>query len=163
MERIAVFVGSFDPFTRGHLDIAKRALTLFDKLIIALGVNASKHCLFTEQSRIEIIHDALGEENRFEVRIFNGLTAQFCQAHKAKFLIRGLRSGSDFDYEKTIAQANAMLAPELETVFLMTRPEHAAISSTVVRDILLHGGDASQFLPPNINIAKYLPRTPQQL
>ena len=155
MERIAVFAGTFDPFTLGHQDIALRALALFDQVIIAIGVNSSKKTLFPLASREAIIRDSFPNQPRISVTTFEGLTVELCQQCGARFLVRGLRSGTDFDYESTIAQANHMVYPDIETVFLVTRKEHAPIASTVVRDLLLHGYDASAFLPTEIDIRNY--------
>lgn len=155
MERIALFAGTFDPFTIGHQDITMRALQLFDRVIIAIGLNEGKRTLFPLESRLAIARDAFPNEPRLEVGHYNGLTIDYCREKGAKYLIRGLRSGTDFDYERTIAQANAMVAPEIETVFLVTRKEHAPIASTVVRDLLLFDGDVSLFLPHGIDISKY--------
>lgn len=155
MNATAVFAGSFDPFTRGHEDIALRALDLFEHLVIGVGVNASKRTFFSLESRIAIIRDTFAKEPRIEVRAYNGLTTDFCNELGARFLLRGVRSATDFDYESAIAQANKMIAPRLETVFLLTRKEYLAISSTVVRDLLRHGGDVRAFLPQGIEIANY--------
>lgn len=155
MERIAVFAGTFDPFTLGHQDIALRALTLFDRLIIAIGVNSVKKTLFSLESREAIIRDSFPNMPQITIASFNGLTVDLCRQYEARFLIRGLRSGTDFDYERTIAQANNMVYPDIETVFLVTRKEHAPIASTVVRDLLIHGYDASAFLPAEIDIRNY--------
>ena len=120
MERIAVFAGTFDPFTLGHQDIALRALTLFDRLIIAIGVNSVKKTLFPLESREAIIRDSFPNMPQITIASFNGLTVDLCRQYGARFLIRGLRSGTDFDYERTIAQANNMVYPDIETVFLVT-------------------------------------------
>lgn len=155
MERTAVFAGTFDPFTLGHQDIALRALRIFDRLIIAIGSNSAKHALFPLESREAIIRDSFPNHSNIVVTSFSGLTVDLCRQYEAQFLIRGLRSGTDFDYERTIAQANHMIHPDIETVFLVTRKEHAPIASTVVRDLLIHGYDASAFLPHEIDIRQY--------
>lgn len=155
MERIAVFAGTFDPFTRGHQDITQRALGLFDRIIVAIGKHAGKQTLFPLESRRAIIHDTFLNEPRVEVADYDGLTIDFCRACGARFIIRGLRSGTDFDYERTIAQANSMVNPEIETIFFVTRQSHAPIASTVVRDLLLNNADASAFLPEGIDIKCY--------
>ncbi len=159
MERIAVFAGTFDPFTRGHQDITRRALGLFDKIIVAIGKHAGKKTLFPLESRRAIIMDTFADEPRVKVADYDGLTIDFCREQGAKFIIRGLRSGTDFDYERTIAQANSMVEPEIETIFFVTRQAHAPIASTVVRDLLIHHADASAFLPEGIDITRY-PCTP---
>lgn len=155
MEKVALFAGTFDPFTRGHQDIALRALNIFDRLIIAIGINEGKQALFPLESRLNIIRDTFPNEPRLTATHYRGLTIDFCRRVGARYLIRGLRSGTDFDYERTIAQANAMVAPEIETIFLVTRKEHAPIASTVVRDILVFNGDVSPFLPEGIDLNNY--------
>lgn len=155
MERVAVFAGTFDPFTRGHEDIARRALRLFDRVILAIGRHAGKQTLFPLESRMRIIQDVFANEPRVTVDFYDGLTIDFCKAVGAGYLIRGLRSGTDFDYERTIAQANSMVNPDVETLFFVTRQEHAPITSTVVRDILIHGGDTRPFLSEKIDLARY--------
>ena len=156
MEKIAVFAGTFDPFTRGHQDIAMRALALFDKIVVAIGKHAGKATLFSLERRRAIIRDTFSSEPRIEVADYDGLTIDFCRERGAHFIIRGLRSGTDFDYERTIAQANSMVNPSIETIFFVTRQTHAPIASTVVRDLLRYKVDASAFLPEGIDITKYL-------
>ena len=157
MPRIAVFAGTFDPFTLGHQDIALRGLALYDKLVIAIGLNALKRPFFSTESRLAMIRDAFPNDPRVEVTAFDGLTTDLCHRLGAAFLLRGLRSATDFDYERTIAQANTMIAPDVETVFLMSRPEHGAITSTVVRDLLAHGHEVGAFLPAGVDVTRYLP------
>lgn len=147
MDRIAVFPGSFDPFTVGHMDIVQRALPLFDKIIIALGVNSAKSSLFPLEDRKKYISGIFQHEPKIEIDHFEGLTAHYCVKLGAQYLIRGLRNASDFDYEKTISQLNFILGHKLETVFLISMPEYSHISSTIVREIIKGGGDASPFLP----------------
>lgn len=146
-KRAAVFPGSFDPFTTGHLDIVHRALPLFDEVVIAIGVNSSKKSLFTLDSRKAFIASLFQHEPKIRIDHFNGLTANYCRVIGAEYLIRGLRNASDFDYEKTISQLNYTLGNRLETVFLISLPEYSHISSTIVREIIKGGGDASHFLP----------------
>jgi pantetheine-phosphate adenylyltransferase len=148
MMRIAVFAGSFDPVTVGHADIVARACKLFDKVIVAIGVNTSKKTLFTLEQRKDWLRKCLAKMP-VEVDSFEGLTVDFCRRVGATYLVRGLRGTPDFEYEKTIAQLNAALAG-IETVFLATRPEHSHISSTIVREILINKGDASAFLPKEV-------------
>jgi len=150
--RIAIFPGSFDPFTIGHYDIVERALPLFDKIIIAIGFNSDKEGFFKLNDKIDWIKTAFKEEDRVEVLSYEGLTVDFCYKVGAKFILRGLRTSSDFEYERAIAQMNKKLHPDLESVFLLTAPEYTPISSTIVRDIIRHGGDASEFLPKGIII-----------
>ncbi|MBX7094999.1 MAG: pantetheine-phosphate adenylyltransferase [Flavobacteriales bacterium] len=153
MERIAVFPGSFDPITKGHESIIRRALPLFDKIIIAIGVNSSKSTMFTLQQREEWISSIFAGEKKIEVKSYEGLTIDFCKKEKAHFILRGLRTQADFEYEKAISQMNLALAKDIETVFLITDPVYSAISSTIVRDILRNKGDVSSFIPEKMNIA----------
>lgn len=155
MQKIAVFPGSFDPFTLGHLDLVQRALELFDTVYVAIGCNADKRTLYPVDSRKAMIADALRGCSRVQIEAYEGLTVQFCQMVGAQYILRGLRSSIDFEYEKTIAQANGIVDTRVETVFLMARAEHAPISSTVVRDLIRHGGDASAFLPEGIDLSRY--------
>jgi pantetheine-phosphate adenylyltransferase len=146
--RIAVFVGSFDPFTVGHEAIVRRALSLFDKIIIGIGYNVNKKNFFPVEKRIKWIRQTFKDiPDRIEIMEYEGLTVDFAREVGAKYILRGIRTSSDFEYERAISQANKMLAPEIESVFLLTLPEHTPITSTIVRDILKHGGDASKFLP----------------
>ncbi|MDD2196606.1 MAG: pantetheine-phosphate adenylyltransferase [Bacteroidales bacterium] len=155
MEKIAVFPGTFDPFTVGHETITKRALSLFDKVVIAVGKNLSKKTLFTLEQRLAMINDIFANEPKIEVQSYEGLTVEFCHNIDAKFLIRGLRTSADFEYERAIGQVNKALRPEIETVFLLTSPEHTPINSSIIRDIIINNGDATIFLPKAINIKKY--------
>ena len=152
MKRIAVFPGSFDPFTLGHDDIVKRALPLFDHVIIAIGVNASKKYHFPLELRMEWIGKVFATEEKVSVKKYEGLTVDFCRGNGANFILRGLRSNVDFEFEKPIAHMNTAMANEIETVFLVTAPELSGINSTIVRDIIKNGGNASQFLPKEIEI-----------
>lgn len=148
--RKAVFPGSFDPITIGHIDLVNRALPLFDEIIIAIGINSQKQTLFDLDKRIEWITSAFGSEPRIKVDSFNGLTVHYCKKVNARFIIRGIRNASDFDYEKTISQINHIVGDAVETVFLISGPEFSHISSTIVREIIKGGGDASPFLPKNV-------------
>ena len=156
MDKIAVFPGTFDPFTVGHEAIVKRALHIFDKVIVAVGKNISKKALFTLEQRVEMISEVFDHESRIEVSSYEGLTVEFCKRAGAQFLLRGLRTSADFEYERAIGQVNSAMRPEIESVFLLTAPEHSPINSTIVRDILENNGDATIFLPKNLNIKKYL-------
>ncbi len=147
MERIAVFPGSFDPFTIGHQSIVARALPMFDKIIIAIGYNSEKKQFFPIEKRIDWIKKAFNNHPKIEVDTFDGLTVAYCKKRGAKFILRGLRTAADFEYERAIAQTNKKLEPEIESVFLLTTPEHTMVNSTIIRDIIRHGGDALQFLP----------------
>ncbi len=148
--KIAVFPGTFDPITIGHVKIVRRALPLFDQVVIAVGVNFQKQTLFSLEERIGWLRDVFEDEPKVNVDSFEGLTAHFCIKIGARYLIRGLRNASDFDYEKTISQLNFILGHELETIFLISEPEYSHISSTIVRDIIKGGGDASSFVPKEI-------------
>ncbi len=147
MERIAIFPGSFDPFTIGHESIVTRALPLFDKIIISIGYNSDKRQFFPIEKRIQWIKEAFLNNPKIEVEAFSGLTVEYCKLKNAKFILRGLRTAADFEYERAIAQINKKMAYELESIFLLTTPEHTPITSTIVRDIIRHNGDVSQFLP----------------
>jgi pantetheine-phosphate adenylyltransferase len=146
----AVFPGSFDPITTGHVDLVKRALLLFDEIIVAIGVNSQKQTLFEVDKRKKWIEDVFRDEPRVKVDVFEGLTVHYCKKVDAHFLVRGLRNASDFDYEKTISQLNHIVGDNLETVFLISRPEFSHISSTIVREIIKGKGDASPFLPKGV-------------
>ena len=156
MERIAVFPGSFDPFTIGHESIVMRAKTMFDKIIIAIGENSGKKSFLSLENKIKLIKDVFADDDQIEVVNYSGLTIDFCKKVNAKYLLRGLRTASDFEYERAISQVNKAMNPEIESVFLLTLPEHTPINSTIVRDILLHNGNAEQFLPAGINIKDYI-------
>lgn len=150
-QRIAVFPGSFDPFTKGHLAVVKKSLPLFDKVFIAIGNNSAKKNFFSLEERINQITAVFKTESKVDVLSFEGLTVEFCKSVNANFIVRGLRDGKDFEYEKSIAIMNNKIAPEVETVFFMTDAEYSAINSVIIRDILRNGGDASQFLPEALN------------
>lgn len=148
--RTAVFAGSFDPVTKGHVDLVERALPLFDRIIIAMGINSVKKYYFEEEQRVSFLKATFAPYEQVEIDTYNKLTAFYCQDKGANFLLRGLRNSTDFDYENTIAHLNATIGKDLETIFLVTAPEYACYSSTVVREILRGGGDASLFLPPAV-------------
>ncbi len=149
---ICVFPGSFDPITAGHVDIVKRALPLFDKVIIAIGINSQKNYLFSLEQRIQWIHDVFVDEPKVSIDSFEKLTADFCSKVNAKWILRGLRNASDFDYEKTISQLNYIVGDGVETMFLISLPQYSHISSTIVREIIKGGGNASPFLPKEVKI-----------
>jgi len=158
MEKVAVFPGSFDPFTVGHESIVLRALPIFDKIIIAVGYNANKKSYFSIEQRLAIIKKVFENQPRVEVISYEGLTVELCKKINVHYILRGLRTSDDFEFERAIGQVNKAMLPEVESVFLLTAPEHSFVNSTVIRDILLHNGDPSQFLPKSINIKEYLPR-----
>jgi pantetheine-phosphate adenylyltransferase len=155
MKRTAVFPGSFDPFTIGHEAIVRRALSLFDEIIIAVGANALKKNYYPLGTRKEMIMRVFCDEPRIRIDHYEGLTVDYCIKSHAGYLIRGLRTAADFEFERAIAQVNRVLAPGVESVFLLTVPEHSHINSTIVRDIIRSGGDASQFVPSAINLSSY--------
>lgn len=149
-KRIAVFPGSFDPFTKGHEDIVKRSLPLFDELIIAIGVNSNKSYMYDTESRLAHINSMFEGEVKIRVEAYTGLTTSFCIKNEARYLLRGLRNTTDFDFEKAIAEMNARVSESLdykiETVFLITDPHYAAISSSIVRELKKNGGEIGQFV-----------------
>lgn len=150
--KIAVFPGSFDPITIGHVDLVTRAMPLFDEIVVAVGVNTSKKYLFSLEQRLEWLRQVFKVNPQIRVDYFQNLTAHYCQRIGARYLLRGLRNGSDFDYEKTISQLNHIVGGGIETVFLIAQPEMSHISSTIVREIITGGGDATPFLPKEIQI-----------
>ena len=145
--KIAVFPGSFDPFTIGHEDIIRRALPLFDKVIVAIGYNSAKKNMFELDVRLKWMEKIFEGEKKIMVDAYEGLTIDFCRTQKAQYILRGLRSSVDFEYEKAIGQMNQSLAQEIETVVFLSRPEHSHINSTIIREIILHKGDASSYVP----------------
>ncbi len=152
MDRIAVFPGSFDPITRGHESVVQRAAKLFDKIIIAVGTNANKAGFFPLEKRLEWIKTTFKHLDNIEVQNYEGLTTDFCEEVGAQFLLRGIRTGADFEYERSIAQMNKAMMQNIETVFILTTPELTPISSTILRDIYKHGGDIKPFIPKAIHI-----------
>ena len=152
MSKIAVFPGSFDPITIGHESIIKRACLVFDKIIVAIGENAEKKSYFDIDRRLEWIEKVFASEPKVTVARYSGLTVDFCKEVNARFILRGLRTSADFEFERSIGQVNKKLYPDIETVFLLTAPEHSSINSSIVRDILSNGGDASQFVPEAVEL-----------
>ncbi|MBS4042757.1 MAG: pantetheine-phosphate adenylyltransferase [Chitinophagaceae bacterium] len=146
MQRICLFPGTFDPVTLGHLDIIDRALPLFDKIIVGIGFNTGKTPMFTAQQRMDWVNEIYKNDDRVECVTYEGLTIHFCQKIGAQFILRGIRYVSDFEYEKTIADANRTLDRNIETVFLTGEPKFTSVASTIVRDIIKNGGNASPFL-----------------
>jgi len=149
-KRKAVFPGSFDPITTGHVDLVKRALPLFDEIIIAIGINSQKQTLFSVEDRKKWIEKVFEGEPKIKVDVFEGLTVHFCKKVDAHYLLRGLRNASDFDYEKTISQLNHIVGDDVETLFLISKPEFSHISSTIVREIIKGKGNARPFLPDGV-------------
>src|SRR5678815_3319753 len=150
MARICLFPGTFDPVTLGHVDIIDRAIPLFDKIIVGIGTNTTKAPMFSAEQRLSWIKEIYKNEARVEGAIYEGLTINFCKKVKAKFILRGIRYVSDFEYEKTIADANRTMDKSIETIFLTGEPKYTSVASTIVRDIIKNGGDASHFLPPEV-------------
>lgn len=150
-ERVAIFPGSFDPFTVGHENIVLRSLDLFDKVIISIGYNSNKQGFFPLEQRIAWIKTVFANESRITVKSYQGLTVDFAKEQNAGFILRGLRTSADFEFERAIAQVNKLMT-NIDTVFLLTTPEHTPVNSSIVRDIIRHGGDASKFLPKQIKI-----------
>ena len=151
-KRIAIFPGSFDPITKGHENILHRALPLFDEIIVAIGKNSSKQNFFSLEQREAWIKQVFAKEPKVRVETYTGLTIEFCKKMNAQFILRGLRTSADFEFEKAIAQNNKVMAPGIETIFILPVPELSAINSTIVRDIIRNNGDASQFVPEGINL-----------
>ena len=147
MQRICLFPGTFDPLTLGHVDIINRSLNLFDKIVVGVGMNASKAPMFSGEQRLLWIKEIYKNEPKVEGALYEGLTVNFCKQIGARFILRGIRYVSDFEYEKTIADANRTMDANIETIFLTGEPKYTSVASTIVRDILRNGGDASPFLP----------------
>ena len=147
MSRIAVFPGSFDPLTLGHVDIISRGLSVFDRIIIGIGNNAEKKYMFPLEERTNWIKNTFSKEPKVEVIAYSGLTVDFCKKMQAGFILRGLRNAADFEFEKAIAHMNAGMADEIETIFVLSDLRYGALSSSIVRDIIRNGGNAEHFLP----------------
>ncbi|MEE1020988.1 MAG: pantetheine-phosphate adenylyltransferase [Bacteroidales bacterium] len=151
-ERIALFPGSFDPITKGHESVVLRALPMFDRIVIAIGSNNAKNSVFSLEKRIEWIRQTFEGYDNIEISTFNSLTIDYCKQIGAKYILRGLRNSVDFQYERNIARINQELDSDIETIFLLTKPDDAAISSSLVREILSFNGDVSKFVPEKIVI-----------
>jgi pantetheine-phosphate adenylyltransferase len=151
MQRIALFPGTFDPITIGHLDIIHRALPLFDKLVIGIGRNANKSAMFSEEQRMKWIREIFGDNPKVSVVVYEGLTVECCRKVAANFIVRGIRYVNDFEYEKAIADMNRSLDKDIETVFLTCLPQYTSVASTLVRDVIRNGGNARQFLPEAVS------------
>lgn len=147
MQRIALFPGTFDPLTIGHLDIINRAIPLFDKLIIGIGRNVNKVPMFSEELRLSWVRELFRDNPAIDAVVYEGLTVECCKQVNANFIVRGIRYVNDFEYEKAIADMNRSLDHQIETVFLTCLPQYTSVASTLVRDVIRHGGNATQFLP----------------
>ena len=154
MSKIAVFPGSFDPITLGHVAVIKRATPLFDQLIIAIGDNADKKHMFTVEQRKKWIENVFVNEPKISVETYDGLTVEFCKKMNAHFILRGLRTSADFEFERSIAQVNRRLAPEVDTLFILTETKYTPITSSIVRDIIRNGGDIREFVPDEVVLIK---------
>ncbi len=152
MKRIAVFPGSFDPFTVGHESVVRRALPLFDEIVVAIGYNSQKSGFFPLDKRKAWIEQVFLDEKKVSITTYQGLTVDFCKKLGANFILRGLRTAADFEYECPIAHLNNTMLKQLETVFLLTEQEHSSISSSIVREIFRHGGDVSKFVPEGVEL-----------
>ncbi len=152
MTKIAIFPGSFSPFTVGHQSVVNRALPLFDKIIISIGINSEKNQYFSIEERLQWIKDVYGNNPKIEIKFYEGLTVNFCKKENANYILRGLRDSHDFKFEKGIAQMNKELNKEVETIFIITPPEISHISSSIIRDIIKNGGDVSKFIPKEIDL-----------
>ncbi|MBQ3813997.1 MAG: pantetheine-phosphate adenylyltransferase [Bacteroidales bacterium] len=152
MKRIALFPGSFDPFTAGHLNILRRALTMFDEVVVAVGINQDKRGFFDMEKRVRIIRQATSGMNGVRIIQYDNLTIDTCRQLGIRHIVRGVRNMIDFETERSISDANRRLAPEIETIIIPTAQEFAHISSSAVRDILKHGGDYSAFIPEGVEL-----------
>ncbi|WP_340065277.1 pantetheine-phosphate adenylyltransferase [Ascidiimonas aurantiaca] len=151
--RRALFPGSFDPLTLGHYDIIKRGIQLFDQVVVAIGINASKKYMFSLEERKAFIENAFNNEPKVKVTTYQGLTVDFCREIDAEFILRGLRNPADFEFEKAIAHTNRKLS-SIETVFLLTASETSYISSSIVRDVIRNGGDYTKLVPHSVRVSK---------
>jgi pantetheine-phosphate adenylyltransferase len=150
MQKLAVFPGSFDPVTKGHESIVLRALPLFDKIIIAVGINAEKTGFFSVEKRVKWLKDVFANYPTVSIDTYTGLTVEYCKKNKINYILRGLRTSADFEFERSIGQINKQMLPAIETVFLLTTPEHTALNSSIVRDIIRNNGDVSAFVPEQV-------------
>lgn len=155
-KKIAVFPGSFDPFTIGHENIVLRALDLFDEIIVAIGVHSTKQPLLRLEARVALVNQVFSSCDQIMADSFEGLTVDYCKKVKATHMLRGIRTAADFEYERAIAQINKKMLPTVESIFLLTSPEHTPINSTIIRDIIRNKGDVSQFIPEGIIIKDFL-------
>jgi pantetheine-phosphate adenylyltransferase len=152
MSRKALFPGTFDPFTNGHLDVVNKGLVIFDEIVIAIGTNSSKKEMFSLEQRIDWIKAIFKTKPAVNVISYEGLTVQICEEIGAEFILRGLRTVTDFEYERQIALVNESLVPGIQSVFVMSGQENSIVSSTIIRDLIRHGGDYKRYLPSEIII-----------
>src|ERR1700712_3467864 len=145
--KVALFPGSFDPVTKAHVDILKRSVALFDKVYVGIGVNSTKQGFLSVEKREQMLRAVFEMEPKVHIVAYEGLTTNFCKQIGASYMIRGIRTVSDFEYEKAIAQMNHALEPDIESIFIVSKPGYSSISSTIVREIMRHGGDVAQFIP----------------
>jgi len=150
MKRIALFPGTFDPITIGHVNIIERAMPMFDEIVVGIGHNSSKATLFKIEQRVNWVNSIFSNVAKVRAEVYEGLTVNFCDKIEANYILRGIRTMADFDYEKNIAQMNKLIHPQTETIFLMCDPTFTPISSSVVRDLIRNGGDAAMFLPKEV-------------
>lgn len=153
MNKIAVFPGSFDPITIGHVDIIERSADLFEKIYVAIGINTQKKYLFDLEQRLNWLKEVFKHQPTIEVDSYEGLTTRYCEKVGANYILRGIRSAGDFEYEKTIAHLNNSMNPDLETLLILSKPEYSSISSTIVREIIRANGDVSKFVPKEVSEA----------
>ncbi len=153
MKKIALFPGSFDPMTIGHESIIRRALPLFDEIVVAIGVNSSKNYYFPAEKRIAWVEKVFAGDSKITVAKYEGLTVDFCKKVNAKYILRGLRTSADFEFERGIAQMNKAMDESIETVFILSSPAYSAINSTIIRDILRNGGNVSAFVPMGVDFS----------
>jgi len=152
MSKIAIFPGSFSPFTIGHQSVVDKALPLFDKIVISIGINSEKTQYFSIDKRMQWIKDVYNNNPKIDVKQYKGLTVDFCKKENANYILRGLRDSHDFKFEKNIAHMNKELNPNIETIFIITPPKISHISSSIILDIIRNGGDVSKFIPKEINL-----------
>lgn len=148
--RIAIYPGSFDPVTNGHMDIIRRGLAIFDRVIIAVARNSEKNSLFSVQERVDLISNLIDDNPQLEVDTFDGLLVDYVVSREASVILRGLRAVSDFEYEFQLAQMNHSISQRVETLFMMTSPQNAYLSSSIVKEVASHGGDITKFVPPQV-------------
>ncbi|MBR4440983.1 MAG: pantetheine-phosphate adenylyltransferase [Bacteroidales bacterium] len=162
MKKIAVFPGSFDPLTVGHESLIIRGLDIFDKIIVAVGINNDKKGFMPVDKRLELIKSVFANRPRIEVKTYSNLTVDFCIENGATHILRGLRTSADFEYERAIAQVNRLMKPEVDSVFLLSHPEYSSVSSSLVREIVNYHGDARKFLPAGIDFEYFFGYNPEK-